>query len=304
MSWFFIALCAPLLWSVTNHIDKFLLSRYFKTGGISVLLLYSTLFSIFVIPGIYLFHPYVVEANIHSILLGIFCGLLNVSWVYLYMKALSKEETTIVVPFFQLIPFFAYVISYLLLGEVLTMAQILSGLLVITGALILTMEISEEKKFRIKHGVVLLMSGASLILALYDVLFKVASLEVDFWTTTFWVHVGMLIFGVCILAHRKSRMEFISSIVQYGKNIVSVNIASEATNATATMFMNYALILAPVALVLTVNAYQPVFVFLGGVLLTIFFPKIAVEKISRNHLIHKVTAIAIISIGSYFLYLS
>ena len=36
MNWFFVALIAPILFSVSNYIDKFLLSRYFKKGAVVV----------------------------------------------------------------------------------------------------------------------------------------------------------------------------------------------------------------------------------------------------------------------------
>ena len=34
MNWFLIALLPPALWSVTNHFDKYLLSKFFKGGGV------------------------------------------------------------------------------------------------------------------------------------------------------------------------------------------------------------------------------------------------------------------------------
>ena len=44
MQWFFIALIGPLMYALTNHIDKILLEKYFKNGGIGTILLFNSLF--------------------------------------------------------------------------------------------------------------------------------------------------------------------------------------------------------------------------------------------------------------------
>jgi hypothetical protein len=55
MEWFYIALAAPALWSAVNYIDKYLVEKYFKGGGIGALLIFSSLVGIIVIPFIPLF---------------------------------------------------------------------------------------------------------------------------------------------------------------------------------------------------------------------------------------------------------
>lgn len=38
MNWFLIALIPPTVWAATHHFDKYLLSKYFKGGGVGALL--------------------------------------------------------------------------------------------------------------------------------------------------------------------------------------------------------------------------------------------------------------------------
>lgn len=40
MTWFFIALIGPALWSMGNHIDKYLLQKYLRGGGIGALIIF------------------------------------------------------------------------------------------------------------------------------------------------------------------------------------------------------------------------------------------------------------------------
>jgi hypothetical protein len=61
--------------------------------------------------------------------------------------------------------------------------------------------------------------------------------------------------------------------------------------------------MAPVALVLLTDSFQPVFVLAIGIFLTIFFPKISVEKIGAKHLWPKIAAICITGIGTYLLFM-
>ena len=64
---------------------------------------------------------------------------------------------------------------------------------------------------------------------------------------------------------------------------------------------SYAYLLAPVALILLSQSFQPIFVFVIGIFLTIFFPKISVENIHTKNLWQKFFAIVITGIGTYLL---
>lgn len=61
MNWFFIALFAPALWSITNHIDKYLITKYFRGGGTGSLLIFSALIGFAVLPFILVIHPQVFD---------------------------------------------------------------------------------------------------------------------------------------------------------------------------------------------------------------------------------------------------
>jgi len=50
-----------------------------------------------------------------------------------------------------------------------------------------------------------------------------------------------------------------------------------------------------------VGGFQPVFVFIYGVLLTLFFPSFGQESLARRHLIQKIAGIGIIVLGTVLL---
>ena len=297
-----IALGAPFLWSIVNHADKFLLSKYFKSGGVGGLMIFSTLFSVFLLPIIYFVDRDAIFVEGYGSLILICAGILNGIAILLYLLALSDDEASIVVPFMQLIPFFAFIFGYFLLGEVLTSLQLLGGLVIILGTLLLSIGFSERKKIKFKTKVSILMIGHSLLFALYETLFKFVSIKSGFWDGVFWEAIGLIFFGVFLYLIPRFRNEFLLVFKKNSKAIIGVNIISEIFTIAGNWFMAFATLLAPLALVTLISGYQPVFVFIIGIFITLFFPKISEERITKGALFHKGIAILIILFGTYFLY--
>lgn len=304
-NWFLIALIAPVLWSIVNHIDKYMLSRYLKGRGVGALLIFSALSSIIILPFIaFIYHTDIFNISSSDLLVLLFIGFLSAGAFYFYLMGMEMEEASIVVPLFQLIPVFGYFLGYLILGESLSTYQILSSLLIMSGIIVLSIEIDEENKLKLKTRVLILIAISSFLFALHDALFKKVAIVEGFWISVFWQYVSLTIFGLLILISvKKFREEFFEMFSKkIGGKILFTNFTSEILYIFGNLSNNFATLLAPVAVVLVVSSYQPLFVFIGGVFLTIFLPKIAIERISKKHLFHKFISILVIIIGSYFLY--
>jgi len=303
MSWFWIAIIAPLCWAVVNHIDKYLLEKHFRNHGVGTLVLFSSLFGFVMLPIAYGIEPASINAHPWGALLLMVVGIISGLAIYCYLSALKVAETSIVIPIFQTIPIFGFVFAYIFLGELLTYSQIYAGLLIIFGALIISLEIEEEKRIRPKLKPLLLMLISSALYGLHETLFKLSALENNFWTSVFWLNIGLVIFGLFIFWTRKSdRDSFIRTFRAQPGVIVGVNILSEGLTMIGNLALFYAMLLAPVAMVQLTMNFQPLMVLVIGVLLTIFLPHIATEKITKRHLLHKATAIATMLIGVILLY--
>lgn len=305
MHWFLIALLAQLLWSVSNHSDKYLLSKYFKKEGMGTLILYSSVFSIFVLPVAFYLSPNVLHIGVLEAGMLVTAGIVNIVAIVMYLFALKKDDVSLVVPFFQIIPFFSYVLGYFFLGEQLNVSQIIAGLIIIVGAVVLSVEVEDDQKSRFHLRVLYLMLGASFLMALFGLLFKKATLAIDgnFWTSVFWENIGLLLVALFLfVALPKSRREFITLFKTSGPGILSLNILSESSTIVGNILFNFASLLAPLVLVSLVGSFQPLFVFILGIVLTIFLPKISQEKITHRHIIQKTLAISIMLLGSYLLF--
>ena len=303
-NWFFLALIAPILWSMVNHLDKYMLSKYLKDRGVGALLIFSSLASIVVLPFLAIFYrSKIFNISLIDFSILFIIGFLSATAFYFYLRAIDMEEASIVIPIFQFDPIFGYILSYFILKESLGINQIFASILILIGIILISVEIDIDNKFKFKKKVLLLVATSSFMFALSGVLFKKLALIDSFWVSIFWQYVGLTVFGILILIfHKKFRQNFIEMVVAPKLKILSLNIISEILYIIGALANNFALLIAPVALVFVVNSYQPLFVFFAGVLLTMFLPQFVSEKISHKHFFHKLISIIIILIGSYLLY--
>lgn len=302
MHWFFIALVGPALWSVTNHVDKYLLSKYLKNTGSGALIIFSALIGIFTLPGILIFQPQALNVSFPLAVLLISNGSIYVLALIPYFIALQKDEASIVVPLFQTIPLFSYILGLIFLRETLTASQLFASLLVICGAILISLDLTIHHRPKLKHSVFWLMFLSSFLVAINSLIFKFAAIQTNFWTSSFWEYVGFsLMAAILLICVTSYRNDFLSLIKTNKVPLLGLNGFNEIINLLAKFTFNYATLLAPLALVWVVNGFQPFFVFFYGLLLSVFFPHLGREDLSRNAVIQKLLAIAIMFFGTYVL---
>lgn len=302
MNWFLIALINPVAHALVNHTDKYLISRYLKGGSVGTLILFSSLFAVIALPIIYIIHPTVFNTiTIRNALILMVNGALLVTAIICYLYALDYDEASVVAPLFQLVPVFSFLLAYLILGEVLLKSQILGGLMIVGGSTILSLKFSEGR-LKIKKQLLLLMLGSSFLYASSAVIFKFIALDQGFYDSLFWDMTGKVIFGVALFFLVKSyRQQFLGLLRSNRFGIIGLNSLNEVIALVGEVSIVLAVLLAPVALVESVASLQPVFVFLFGVIITVFLPKLGVESLRPKDLAQKIIAIVVITAGVYLL---
>jgi drug/metabolite transporter (DMT)-like permease len=299
MSWFFIALCAPFLLACANHNDKFLLSRNLKQKSIGSIVILSSLFSGVVIPILLFIQPDVYDISFVQGTALVATGVSSVFAGVCYLYALDLDEASFVTPFYQTAPVFAYFLGYFILGETITLAQGLGSFVIIVGALALSFE-PGRRGMRFKRNVVMLMLGASFLSAVNGVIFKLIAVEKGFWVSLFWGFVGQTMTGLAFLVIVPSyRRDFLDLFKQSKVAAFGLIALSKTLFIVSEAITLYATLLAPVALVLLVNSFQPLFVFAFGIVLTLFFPRIAKESLDRTKMLQKGMGICLMLVGGY-----
>jgi drug/metabolite transporter (DMT)-like permease len=294
MSWLIYAFSGPILWAASTHIDKYLVERYFKQSSVAVLLVFTALIGLVMLPFIAYWQPSVLALRLRDILVIAFSGVLYMSAMYFYLRALQTNEASVVAPFFQAGPLFAYGLAWLILGETLTRLQLLGGTFIVTGGLLVSFQ-AGRGRFRL--SLVVLMLTCALVLALSAVIFKVFAIRDEFWSTAFWTYLGEALFGFCVLAMPGPRRQFVALLRRNTGAVVSVNAANELINLGGGLGMRYALLLAPLSLVQAIGSTTTLFVFIFGVLLSLFFPALGREDMSPRNLLSKAASALLIAAG-------
>ncbi len=301
MYWFAIAIIPPILWSISNHIDKYLYERYYRKSLPGSLMLLTAAISFFIALGVGLFRHSVFALPTRSILVLLVAGVLNFAYIFPYIYALLQDEASRVVPLFQMAPVFSYLLAWLFLHEHLTSVQLVAGVIITLAAIAINLDL--DNRFRLKKTVFWLMMLAAVGFAAEGFLFKYGATNYGFWDGVFYQYSGMALAGLVVaIISKRFRDNFMMVFRANVHSILTISLLNEAITIAAFMTYNYATLLAPLALVTlaSINT-QPFFVILFGIILTVFFPALGKETITRRHLAQKIACVAIIFLGSYLL---
>jgi drug/metabolite transporter (DMT)-like permease len=294
--WLLYAFSGPLLWAISTHIDKFLVDKYFRHSDTAVLMVFTAFLGVFALPVIWLFEPKVLSLPWLATGVMTVSGVLYMAAMLFYLRAIQSEEASVVAPLFQANTLFTFALGLILLHEMPRWTQLLGAAMIVIGAIGLSL----DRKLHLGHfkpRLVLLMCAATFVLALSSVVFKIFAIHDEFWSTTFWTFVGEGLFGVAILAVPKYRKQFVHLFRKNPGAVMGVNAANELINLGGGLGVRFASLLAPVALVSAISATSTFFVFLFGILLTIFFPRLGREDLSARNLIQKAVGGLLIMAG-------
>ena len=297
MSWLIIALTASFLFGMTNFIDRFLVEKRIKDP-----------FFVSIIGGI----AAVIAAGIIIGMRGLsvlgwgdagillLSGFVSIIALVPWYKAIKIDDTSRVVPFFQLIPVVVLGLSYLLLDERLTRDQLIGFVLIIGGGLSLAVERPSQELFRIRRSFWYVLLSI-MLWAPVAVLFKMVAIGGNFWDALVYEMIGAGLGSVALRYYARINMWSGLRALSIGTwGIVGTN---EVLYLAARGLLFYATLIGPTALVSVVGGIQPLFALITGVVMSIWFPEIIREDIKRGTLLLKLSAIAVILVGLVCVYL-
>lgn len=296
MSWVVFAFSGPVLWAISVHLDKYLVERFFKESNVAVMLLFTAFVGVVLLPFIWLCEPSVAAPGLGSIALIVLAGVLYMVAMLLYLQALQTEEASVVAPYFQVGPLFGYGLAYLVLGETLAARQLAGGVLIIVGALSASVRFAYgARMFKTRLAVLMLTCGFAGALA--GLIFKIFALNVEFWTTTFWIYVGEAIFGCALLLVPTYRGQLLATLRVNTAALLSINGSNELINLGGGLGNRYALTFAPLSIVQAIGSTTTLFVFAFGVVLSLLWPGLGREDLSGRELLKKGLAAVLVAVG-------
>ncbi|MDP3990881.1 MAG: hypothetical protein Q8P63_01125 [Candidatus Nealsonbacteria bacterium] len=295
MLWLIVIIAAYFILAAVFLVDKYLLvstipnhkvyAFYVGILGISVLLLIPFI-DFYVLKPSYLLLSFISGA---SFLLGLF-------W---FFKGLKLFEPSRIVPAVGgILPISTFLLVYLFSGgkEVLGFWEISAFLLLILGSVLITYE--KSKRISLKSLQISLL--AAIFLAVSFVTAKYVYLEYPFLLGLIWTRLGGVLLAFIFLLSPQLRKELFRQKTVIQKNTVVIFLSSQAAGAGANVLQNWAIALAPLAYLAFINALQGVqyaFLLVLAVLISIKFPKILREEVSKEAVLQKLVAILFIGAG-------
>lgn len=297
---FGIGILAAFFWSLTNLIDKFLVNTYAEEDNLGGIFLLSCFFPIIIVLVTLLYvGSAVLSISTLDQAILLLSGIFMVAWIYFYLKALSEDDTSVVMTLLVLAPLFSLFFGFLILSELPTVIQLIAGSSMITGALIVCYA-PEHKRFKWKLlGYAL---AASAITGLMHSLFKFATIEDDVWTSLFWRSSGMVLTGMCIFLFIKSyRQAFIDFARNHLKAGLLLNTAGESFTLAGDTLFAIAILFAPIALIQTTEAYQPIFIVIMVFVLSRLGFRGIKETVSKPELVRRFFGFSFVLAGTLIL---
>lgn len=299
MIWVFLVLLASAIWAATNFIDKYLIEKYF-TKKVGVLILFSSLISVLIIPIFLILDPSIIIIDPIVSIIIILNSFLLILYLFPYLEALRQEDVSTVAPLFQLIPVISIFLGTIFFKEILSPIQIFASFLIIFSSIAISLNLEKKIIFGLKTFFLMFLS--SFMVALNSLVFKLFSIELGFFQIAFWQYVGFFIFSIFLLVFvKKYRVDFIYTIKKSGKKIISLNAVNEVINIFAQIIFYSTFTLAPIGLIWVLNGFQPFFILIFGVFLTVLFPKLIKEDISKKVLYKKAIFIVLLFFGGALL---
>src|SRR3990167_4028289 len=156
-TWIPLALLAPLLYTGSNFIDKYLIEKITENSPATVITILAGLAGLpFLIVVGFASSSAIADYGFINALGATVSGLILIYSFYFYYKALFIADASIVAALFQLIVVFNYIFGLIFLNEHLSLLQLSAMAMVIAGSVLLTLE-SHEKKLKLNKKVFLLM---------------------------------------------------------------------------------------------------------------------------------------------------
>ncbi|MEM6781560.1 MAG: EamA family transporter [Pseudomonadota bacterium] len=300
MSWIALSLVAPLFWTWNAIMDQVVVRGFFKDKSEAALFI-GSLGSPFLMVGFAALYPSVFNVTTTIALSYIALGAYLTLCFYPYFKAVEKTEASILVAMFQLTPVLVFFLGWLFLGETVSLESLIGSLLVVLGSVFITFDF---KTNRLDRRALWFMSLSVIMLSLYYVLTRAATIEHDWKAIAFWMAVGSFLLGLGVIGSVKTYRDIFLSTLQKGNRSYLVICLSQEVVYYTGIIISVAAIskTTSVGLAKSVMSIEPVYAFIAASICGLFFPQIFERLEKKRFFAWKMGCIAFSIFGIYLIY--
>jgi drug/metabolite transporter (DMT)-like permease len=296
MSWLIIPILSYFILAIVFLVDKYLLTGSIQDPGVYTFYIgILGILGLFLIPFVGFYIP-----EISQIAFCLLSGAIFIFALFWFNKALYLFETSRVVPAIGgLVPLFTFGLVYIFSSgkEKLPFLDGIAFILLILGSILITLE---KEKF-INWKSFQISSLAAFLFSLSFVFTKYIYLKQSFWNGYIWIRIGWFLAALCsFLFIPEIKKEIFKKKISFKKKTMGIFLSNQAMGAVANILQNWAIALAPLAYIAVINALQGiqyVFLLIFTVILSVKFPQILKEEISKKILFQKIFAVLLIGGG-------
>jgi drug/metabolite transporter (DMT)-like permease len=298
MSWVWVALLSPAVYSIVNFVDKYILSRHIKDyRGISM---YSAVMAVIFGSFFWYFGGQPILSSRDSILI-ITSGVFTFWAMVLYFKALSLEDTSKIIILFQMGPVLILILSYFFLNERINLGQFIGFLLVLSASVGVSVE-KKEMRLKLSKSFYLILLN-QILWSVGAVIFKFVVDQNSFIKVVSYESWGIALGGIILFAAFPNiRNPFLNTFKTLEKRAVFFVFLNEGIFVIARLLNFAAISMGPLALVSILGSTSVFFGLIYGVILSLVFPSIFKEGLSKQSIIKNVGFGILAFIGICFIY--
>lgn len=291
MTWLLVIISAYFLFALVALGDKYLLagppnprSYSFYVGTLGIL-------SLLLIPFVGFFIP-----DAYQVSLALLAGAIYIFALFWLFTGLENFEASRVVPAIGgFLPLFTFGLVYLFSygKELLSSYEILAFILLLAGSIFITF----EKGKSITSKSLQISAMTAFLFALAFVLAKYVYLAQPFWSGFIWMRIGGFLIALCFIFTKEVKREIFERKFTFQKKTAVFFLFNQTMGGGAFILQNWAIALVPLGSLALVNALEGtkyIFLLIFAILFSLKFPQIFKEKISKEILFQKITAILLI----------
>ncbi|MDP4001248.1 MAG: EamA family transporter [bacterium] len=285
-----VAITAYLLFAVNGVADKFLLTKAIKhpvvyaffSGGISIVTLVLA--------------PFFLKAiSWPTFYIALMAGTSFTYALYFFYTATQKTTISRILPIEGgLVPVFTLILSYTILGERLDNSQLLAFAFLVVGAILISFRRDKSgwHMAAFKNATV-----AAMLFALSFVLTKYVYNQTPFISGLIWTRMGLIVGASSFLIIKEFRKHIFAAPDKTSEHNKLIFYGARAAGGLGGFLQNYAISLGSVTIVNAIQGTQFAFLLIMTSLISIYYPKILEEQITKLIIVQKFLAIILITWG-------
>jgi drug/metabolite transporter (DMT)-like permease len=232
-------------------------------------------------------------------ILGLIAGILHGVAALIYIKAISLEEVSRVIPLMRFESIFVILFATVFLNEILTPIRYIAFFMILTGGFMLSIR-KTVGVFKLSKAFYLMIL-TSILFSAGDVILKYLSSFMEFHSYFFLQRIGTILFVLFLFLIPTYYKKTILNIKRLNLKSISLVFTAQMLALVGIYVFFYAISIAPVSLVNVLIGFQPLFVLIIASFLSFKFPQILKEELNKKVLLTKMFAIILLISGLFLI---